>query len=83
MGELDTRKIRSYFPSGKRCATGFRTLLHSFGEKFDRKRLPGGAPSSVYLESQAVVCGGLVFAPVVLAVIDIDVVQFEEAHQGP
>lgn len=34
-----------------------------------------------YLQSKAVVCGGFVFAAVVLTVINVDVVQLQEADQ--
>lgn len=35
----------------------------------------------LHLEGQAVVCGGLVFAAVVLAIVHINMVQLQEAHQ--
>lgn len=35
----------------------------------------------LYLEGQAVVCGGLVFAAVVLAIVHVNMVQLQEAHQ--
>lgn len=35
----------------------------------------------LHLQGQAVVCGGFVFAAVVLAIVDVNMVQLQEAHQ--
>lgn len=34
-----------------------------------------------HLQGQAVVCGSLVFAAVVLAIVHVNMVQLQEAHQ--
>lgn len=39
------------------------------------------AAETLHLQGQAVVGGGLVLAAVVLAVVDVDMVQLQEAHQ--
>lgn len=35
----------------------------------------------LHLQGQAVVCGGFVFAAVVLAIVHVNMVQLQEAHQ--
>lgn len=45
-----------------------------------RPELPLNAKTP-HLQGQAVVCGGFVFAAVVLAVVDVNMVQLQKAHQ--
>lgn len=63
-----------------KCST-FLTQLQPFRLGLNCPWTQDVAAKILHLQGQAVVCGGFVFAAVVLAIVDVNMVQLQKAHQ--